>query len=48
MGLPLARGCGLRITRVYNMDADYQDYGLVLGFPGFDVNTNIYLSTYPI
>ena len=31
--------CGLRITPVYNMDTDYQDYGLVLPLPGFDVNS---------
>ena len=36
---PLMKGCGLRITPVYNTDAGCQDYGLVLRFAGFDVNS---------
>ena len=43
MGFPLVRGCGLRIARVYSLDADDQDYGLVLRLPGFDVNSFILL-----
>ena len=38
IGFPLMKGCGLRITPVYNTDADYQDYGLALRLAGFDVN----------
>ena len=39
MGCPLRRGCGLRIIQVYNVDADYQDYRLILRLPNFDVKS---------